>query len=143
MLHRYLLVRDNSELDLMEILQIVRETVDIRVIERRLDLIENAERRRFGLEYRKHQCDRCHRLFAARHQIDILQLLARRLRNDLNTCLQRIIFVVEPQLRLTAAEQFLEDLFKMQDDLIEILFKLDAYGLVHVCNDRLQLLHGF
>ena len=42
MLHRYLLVRDNSELDLMEILQIVRETVDIRVIERRLDLIENA-----------------------------------------------------------------------------------------------------
>ena len=84
MLHRGFLVRDDRELYFVEVFEIVRETVDICVVECRLHLVENTKRCRLCLEYREHQRDRRHRFFTAGHQIDVLQFFARRLRDDVD-----------------------------------------------------------
>ena len=69
-----------------------------------VDLIEQTERCRFISEYRQHQSDRRHRLFSAREQQDILQTLARRLRDDLDAGLENVVILKQRHLPLTAAE---------------------------------------
>src|SRR5437762_9182024 len=61
------------------------ESIDVGVIERSIDFIEDAKGARLITEERDQQRQRCQCFFAARQQQYILKLLARWLRNDLHT----------------------------------------------------------
>src|SRR3546814_5181230 len=68
-LHRRLVVGDEQELYLLAHLRDHGgEAADVGLVERRVDLVEQAERRRVELEDREHQRHGGHRLLAARKQ---------------------------------------------------------------------------
>ena len=68
-LHRPLLVGDDDELRAVgEAAQELDEAADVRVVQRRLDLVEQVERRRPREEDREQERDRGQRLLAAGEQ---------------------------------------------------------------------------
>src|SRR4051794_14807444 len=68
-LHRALLVGDDDELRAVgELAQERAEAADVRIVERRLDLVEEVERARPREEEREQERDRPHRLLAAREE---------------------------------------------------------------------------
>ena len=69
----------------------LRVALGVGVVERRVDLVEQAERRRVQLEDREHQRDRGQRLLAARQQVDRAVLLARRLRHHLHAGIEDLV----------------------------------------------------
>jgi len=69
----------------------VAEALDIGIVERRVDLVENADRRRIGEEQSEDERDGGQRLLAARQQGQGRQALARRLRHDLEPRFQRVV----------------------------------------------------
>src|SRR3954452_10629526 len=83
--HRALLVRDDDELRAVGVAAQQREeAVDVEVVERGLDLVEDVERARLGQEDREEEGDRGHRLLAAAEQREALGRLARRRDLDLD-----------------------------------------------------------
>ena len=64
----------------------LQEAVDVGVVERRLDLVEDVERRRAGEENREHERERHERLLAAREQREAPRRLPRRRHLDFNAC---------------------------------------------------------
>ena len=76
----------------------VAEALDIGVVERRVDLVEHADRRRVGEEHGEDQRQRGQRLLAAGQQRHDLRLLARRAGDDLEAGLERIVGFGELQL---------------------------------------------
>ena len=97
------------------------EAVDIGVVQRRVDLVEHADRRGIGEEDGEEQRERGQRLLAAREQRQHLELLARRARHDLEPGLERVfaLAVIEPQMGVAAAEEPHEQLAEMLVDLGE------------------------
>src|SRR5664279_5567892 len=68
-LHRPLVVRDEDELRLLgQLHEERREAVDVRLVARGVDLVEDAERRRLVLEDRDEESDGRERLLAAREK---------------------------------------------------------------------------
>src|SRR6476646_4288957 len=64
-LHRRLVVSDDDELNASRHLaHDLRETTDVRIVERRIHLVEQAERRRIELEDGEDERDGCQRLFS-------------------------------------------------------------------------------
>jgi len=92
------------------------EPADVGVVERRVDLVEQAEGARFVLEEPEHQRDGRQGLLAAREQLDALEPLAWRLRDDFDAALERIVLVEERQAGAAAAEQRVEALLEVQVD---------------------------
>ena len=92
------------------------EPSDVGIVERRVDLVEQAERAGLVLEEREHQRDRGQRLLAAGEQLDALQALARRLRDDLDAALDRVVLVEQGQPGASAAEERAEDLLEVTVD---------------------------
>src|SRR5262245_8556155 len=93
-LHGFAIVGNDDELRvLLHTTQHLDEPADVGIVERRVDLVEEAERARLVLEHAEHQCDGGQRLLAAGEELDALQTLARRLSDDLDTALERIVFV--------------------------------------------------
>src|SRR5436190_15633008 len=88
------------------------------VVERRVDLVEQAERRRIELEDREHQRDRRQRLLAPREQVDRAVLLAGRLRHHLNAGVEDLV-AGHDQARGAAAEQDREHAAEVVVDLVE------------------------
>ena len=76
----------------------IAEALDIGVVERRVDLVEHADRRRVGEEHREDQRQRRQRLLAAGEQRHDLRLLARRAGDDLEAGLERVVGFGELQL---------------------------------------------
>ena len=105
MFHGRLLVRDQCELDPVKLPQTLDETVDVGVIQRSLHLIENAERRWLGLQDREHEGNGRQRFLASGKQVYVLQFLARRLGHNIDVRFQRIVFIRQPELRMSPAEQ--------------------------------------
>src|SRR3546814_10811002 len=68
-----------------DLLQKAAEAVDVGVVERRVDLVQHADRRGIGQEYGEQQRDRGQRLLAARQKRHHLGLLARRAGHDLRS----------------------------------------------------------
>ena len=97
----------------------VAKAFDIGIVERGIDLIEDAQGRRVGQEQRKDQRDRRQRLFATRQQSERRQLLARRLRHDLKPRVEGVVAVDHFQMRLAAVEQGAEKLAKVRVDRLE------------------------
>ena len=95
----------------------------VRLVERRLDLIHDAERRRMNLQDGEVQRDGDERLFAAREQRDGLERLARRLDLDLDAAGEHIVFVLQLERRFAAAEELQKCLLKALSDEGELFFE--------------------
>ena len=91
-----------------EAAQGVGEPADVGLVERRVDLVEHAERRRPDLEHREQEGDRGQRPLAAREHRQRLWLLAGRPGGDLDPGRRQVGRVGERQLGEAAAEQLLE-----------------------------------
>ena len=94
-------------------LEILRVFAYIYLIERRVDLIEDTERRRTQLQYRKINTNRNKRLLTARERDQILDNLARRRDLDLNTGFENMLGIGQLERRRTAAEQLDEYLLEV------------------------------
>ncbi len=111
---------DDHELRLLlEPLHDLDEPVDVRFIERRVELIQHAERA--GLDHvdGEEQRDRRHGAFAARKQADRLRLLAGGTRHDIDAALQRVAFVQQGERGFATAEEFREHLLEIDLHLLE------------------------
>ena len=98
------------------------EPAHVRFVQRRVDLVQNAEWRRLDQENREQQRNRRQRLLAARKQLDVLHdLLARRIGDDIDPRLQQIPFVGQAQMRAPAAEHSRIDLAKLRVNGVECL----------------------
>ena len=84
------------------------EAPHVRLVERRVDLVEHAERHRADLEHRQQQGDRGERALAAREHRERLALLAGRARRDLDAGRREVVRLGQRQLRLPSPEQLLE-----------------------------------
>src|SRR5690606_8341314 len=116
--HRRLVVRDDDELNAVRhLLDDLRKTADVRIVERRVDLVEQTERRRIQLEDRKYQRNRGQRLLTAREQMNRARLLAGRARHDRDTGGQQVL-AVELEIGVSAAEQARE---KAPQTLVRLL----------------------
>ena len=74
----------------LKLAQVAREAFDIPVVQRGVDLVEHAERRRPHLQNGKIQRDGDKGLLAAGQQRDGLELLAGRLHANFNAARQRL-----------------------------------------------------
>ena len=117
--HRDLVVADEEELGALAHLgDELGIALGVGVVQRRVDFVEQAERRRVQLEDREHQRDRGQRLLAARQQVDGAVLLARRLRHHLHAGVEDLV-AGHHQPRGAAAEQRREHAAEMFVDLVE------------------------
>src|SRR4029078_12459694 len=102
------------------------EAPDVRVVERSVDLVDQAERARPVLEDREHQRHRGQRLLAAGEELYALQALAPRLRDggddalargdDVAASRERGALVEQHQAGLAAAEERREGLLEVLVD---------------------------
>ena len=104
---------------LAHLVEQVTEPLDVVIVERRVDLVEHADRRRVGQEHGEDQSQRGQRLLAAGKQGQRLRLLARRARDQFKSGLERIVGFDEQQLRRSAFEQRREQLAEMLVDDVE------------------------
>ena len=105
-LHGALLVRDDEQLGVLpELLVDLEQPAEVGVVERRLDLVEDVERRGAGLEERDEERHRHQGPLAAGEQREALDLLARRAGLDLDTGRQHVGGVGQHEPSLTAGEE--------------------------------------
>ena len=108
--HGALGVGDDDELRAVdEAVEHLDEAADVRLVERRVEFVEHAERA--GLDHvdREQQRDGGHRALATGEQRDRLQLLAGRLGDDLDAGFERVALVEQHEVGLALlAEEFLE-----------------------------------
>ena len=97
----------------------VAEALDIIVVERRVDLVEHADRRGVGEEDGEDQRERGQRLLAAGEQRQRLRLLARRAGDDFEPRLERIVGFDQLQFGRAALEQGREQVLEMRVDDLE------------------------
>jgi hypothetical protein len=162
-LHRALVVGDDDELaHVQELLDDQAEALVVRLVQGRVDLVEDAERRRLALEDRHEQRDAGHRLLAARELRDGDRLLAGRAGDHFDAGFERVdlsqdglvggLAVLgfdllllldlgfEEHVGLSATEQLAEHPLKMLADRIEGLFELQAALEVHLLDELFELL---
>src|SRR5438309_4197285 len=108
-------MRDHDELRALAVLPQERdEAADVRVVERRLDLVEQIERTRPREEQGEEERDRTQRLLAAREKRQPLHSLARRPQLDLDSRLALLVLGVrQAQAPLAAREERRRDLFEI------------------------------
>ena len=111
---------DDHELAVIEeTLQHRGEAVDVGFVERRVQLIEHAEGRRFDLVNREQEGHGRHGLLAAREQRNALELLARRPRHNIDACLEHILALSQLEIGATTAEHLGEHGLEVGSDLLE------------------------
>ena len=116
----------------------VAEALDIGVVQRRIDFVEHADRRRIGQEQSEDQGDGGQRLLAARQQGQRRQPLARRLGHDLQPGLERIVALDQLEMRLAAVEQGREQAAEMAVDLLIGFEQPDAAFAVEAADRAAQ-----
>ena len=84
---------------------ILRVAADVFFIQRRFDLVHDAERRRTHFQDREIQRDRDKGLFSAGQKADRGDGLAGRLDPDVDAAVQDVVFILEDQGRFAAAEE--------------------------------------
>ena len=97
----------------------IAEALDVVIVERRVDFVQDADRRRVGQEHGEDEGERGQRLLAAGEQGQRLRFLARRLGDKLEAGLQGIVGFDKLQFGLTALEQRGEQLLEMAVDDLE------------------------
>ena len=137
-------MRDDDELRLFrDAAHVVRHADHIGFIERRLDLIHDAKRRRMHLQNGKVQRDGDERLLAAGEQRDRLERLAGRLHLDLNAAGKHIVLILQLQRRLAAAEKLKEGLLEALADEGELFFEDARHFAGDALDDAEQLFFRF
>src|SRR5437764_14273315 len=129
-------MRDHDERRAIQVLAKQRdEAADVRVVERRLHLIEEVERTGPREEQREEERDRVERLLAAREKRQPLHPLARRPQLDLDSGLALLVLGVrQAQTSFAAGEE-------RRRDLLEIpLHGVERLGEPPL--DRLRELHA-
>ena len=145
-LHGALVVGDDDEVrHIEERRERVAEALDIRLVERGVDLVEDAEGRRLRLEDRHEERDRGHRLLAARKLADDARLLARRLRADLDARVEPVGLAVlerkQVDVGAAAAEETAEHARRTREGLahaLEGLLEARLAGVVELGDERLE-----
>ena len=115
----------------------IAEARHVVLIERCIDLIEQAERCRVQIEYREHQRDRGQRLLASRELRDRAVALARWARHDRNARGERII-ADELQIGVTAAEQARKFVLQAGVDTIEGVVETRARLPIHLAHGLIE-----
>ena len=110
--------------------QHLHEPSDVRIVERRVDFIEQAEGARLVSEEAEHQRDGGERLLAPRQQLHALEALARRLRDDFDAALERVVLVEEREAGAAAAEERAEGFLEVDVDRGERFGEATARRLV-------------
>ncbi len=118
------------------------ETADVGFVERRVDFVEDAERARLETEHSDQERECRHGLFAAREQHDILQALARRLRDDVDAAIAGTIRLGETHFAAAAAEESTESLAKIAVDDGESLFEFLPRDRIELGDGLLRVLNG-
>ena len=116
------------------------EAAHVGLVERSVDLVQDAERRGLELEDADQQRERGQRLFSAREQQDVLQLLARRRSDDVDAALVRILRVGELHEGLAAAKELREGHREVLVDDLEGLIELHARDVVDLLDRSLGIL---
>ena len=111
----------------------VAEAADVVLVERRVDFVEQAERRGIEIEDREHQRDRGQRLLAARELVNAAVALARRARHDGDAGRQHV-FADQLQVRVAAAEQLREFVLEAVVDAVERVLEARARFLVDLAH---------
>ncbi|CDN45251.1 hypothetical protein BN871_GX_00030 [Paenibacillus sp. P22] len=138
-LHRAFAVGDDDELgQLRELPQILGEARDIGLVERRLHLVEHAEGNGLDLEDGEQQGDRGQRPLAAGEQLQVLQLLARRLGDDVDAGLEHPFGIDEHQIGAPSSEQLGEYDDEVAADLLEGDPEALRHLLVHLPDDFIE-----
>ena len=113
-------MRDHDELRVVaDGLQIRREPAQVAVVERRLNLVEDVERRAADAVNREQQRKRRERLLTAGHEHHLRDALASRLRADLHAGVLQVVGVGEDELCRAAREQGGEDAAEVVVDRVE------------------------
>ena len=132
-------------------MQVPGETIHVRLVQRRFDLIQQAERRRLQVLDRKQQRDRGQALLPAGKLHHVLQLLPGRLGNHTDPGFQDILLFHQLQRSLSAAEQipegdiiFLTHPFKLFPELGPHAVIQLVYDLPKICSalDQILMLRG-
>src|SRR5712691_3848291 len=111
--HRPARVRDHDELRVVRhVAHRAYESIVIDLVERRVDLVEDAERARLVAEDGKEERQRRERALPAGEQGDRLVFLSRRLRDQLDAALEDVFLIEELHSRCAAAEERGENLTK-------------------------------
>ena len=139
-------MRDDDELRLLrDAAHVICHAHHVRLVERRLDLVHDAKWRGMDFQNGKIQGDGNEGLLAAREQRDRLERLARRLHLDLDAAGEHIVFVLQLERRLAAAEELQKCLLKALADQRELLFEDDGHlardALDHADELALRLFH--
>ena len=136
-----LVVRDDEELGVdEELLELVNEPADVRIVKSGVELVEHAERRWLDHEDREEKRDCRHRALAAGKQRHALRTLARRTRDDVDAALKRILGVLEQHKpRLAAAEEPREHRLEVCVRLLKRLLEHLARSEVQVVDERKYL----
>src|SRR5690606_39169420 len=103
----------------LEVLQKADEAPDVALVERRVDLVEYAERTRLHEVDAEEQGECRERTLAARQEVEALGPLPARGRVDVDGGLERIVGVLEPDVGLAALEEPQERLTEVLADLLE------------------------
>src|SRR5262249_24616973 len=99
------------------------EAIDVRVVERSINLVEHADRRWVGQEDREDERQGRQSLLTAGQQRESCRLLSRWLGDDLEPALKGILAFDHLEARLASAEEGREELLEVGVDLIESLLK--------------------
>ena len=117
LVHRRAVVGDDNELyPSSEHSQQIREALNVGFVQRRVDLIEHAERRRVDLQQAEQQRDDGERAFTTAQRQQPLQLLARRPGHDVDAAPQQIVGLGEHQARFASAEELGKTLLERRLD---------------------------
>src|SRR5262249_11488372 len=102
------------------------KTINVRLIERCIDFVENAERTRLVSKQRNQQRKRCQRLFSTREQQHILKLLPGRLRNDFYSGIYFFGAFEQSKFAVSSAEETDEGLLEARVDGLKGFLELSA-----------------
>ena len=114
----------------------------IGLIQRRINFVQYRERRRTIAQERKEQGDNRKRSFPTGQRREVLPLFLRQGHEDIHAGVKHIVFIQQFQFRLAAAKETNKDIGKVHLNLRKGLLKLLGHGLVHICQDALQVLLG-
>ena len=144
LLHRASSVGDEDKLGVCRhAAYITGVTGNVHIVQSRLDLVEDTERRGSNLEYCKEKCDRRKSLFSARKQVDVLNILARRLYLDFNVTFQNVVRVFKNKLRLSAAEKLDKGFAEIAVDAYKLSLELLRHFTRQLRNEPVKLVTGF
>ena len=123
---------------LSQLMQIFSESLDVALIQGRLNLVKETEG--LGLEVlnreEKRYCSQC--LLTTRQLHHILKLLTRWLSNNSDSRIENILILHKLKGTVSATEELLEYLVEFLLDCIELLLELLTHGMVKLFNDTYE-----